>query len=115
MQTIARHIERLSITELEIVTVPHTTLIIGIYICWWNKPLGVTQPFRVSKSVWDVVLEKDSLPLMVYFMRSLTGELDSIQICDTCLKWVLQGLMLKRTNPGFQGSQLEIPPVFNSP
>lgn len=41
MQSIARHIEHLPITELEIATLAYTIPILGIYICWWNKPLGV--------------------------------------------------------------------------
>lgn len=46
-QCIARHIEHLPITELEIATVAYTIPILGIYICWWSKPLAVSQPIRI--------------------------------------------------------------------
>lgn len=53
MQCIARHIEHLPITELEIATAAYTLMTLGIYLCWWNKPLGVTQPICIQQYVWD--------------------------------------------------------------
>lgn len=78
MQCIARHIERLPITELEIATLAYTIPILGIYICWWNKPLGVTQPIRISKSVWDIEVSSESLPLWDSLGRSFSGEFDPV-------------------------------------
>jgi hypothetical protein len=46
-QCIARGVENLPITELEIVTLAYTTINIGIIIAWWNKPRNVDQPIRV--------------------------------------------------------------------
>jgi hypothetical protein len=39
VQCIARGIERLSVTELELVTVGFATLNLVTYAFWWNKPL----------------------------------------------------------------------------
>lgn len=73
MQCIARHIEHLPITELEVGTLAYTIPILGIYICWWNKPLGVTQPVRVSQSMCKGDIGK---PLLFWesFMDSIAGE-----------------------------------------
>lgn len=76
MQCIARHIEHLPITELEIATLAYTVPILGIYICWWNKPLGVTQPIRISMSSWKVH-RTNSQSFWDSFVVSLTGEFQS--------------------------------------
>ncbi|KAK7022778.1 hypothetical protein VNI00_016949 [Paramarasmius palmivorus] len=47
MQVIARAVEGLAITELEIVTVGFAILNFGTYFLWWNKPLRVGHPVRV--------------------------------------------------------------------
>ncbi|KAK7024468.1 hypothetical protein VNI00_016265 [Paramarasmius palmivorus] len=47
MQVIARAVEGLAITELEIVTVGFAILNFGTYFLWWNKPLRVRHPVRV--------------------------------------------------------------------
>lgn len=46
-QCIARTIQGLPMTELEILTLAYTTLSFGIYIAWWNKPRNVERPIRV--------------------------------------------------------------------
>ncbi|KAK7022811.1 hypothetical protein VNI00_016938 [Paramarasmius palmivorus] len=46
-QVIARAVEGLAITELEIVTVGFAILNFGTYYLWWNKPLRVRHPVRV--------------------------------------------------------------------
>lgn len=53
MQCIARHLQHLPITQLEIATLAYTTAIVGAYVCWWHKPLGIVQPVRVSARVWS--------------------------------------------------------------
>lgn len=77
MQSIARHIEHLPLTELEVATLAYTIPILGIYICWWNKPLGVTQPIQVPKSLAD---NTEDLPVSLWesFVESLTGEFRSV-------------------------------------
>ena len=47
LQCIARRIERLPITELELVTLAFAALNFITYTLWWNKPLDVQCPFRV--------------------------------------------------------------------
>jgi len=47
VQCIARAIEHLPVTELELVTVAFATLNFVTYVFWWNKPLNVQQSFRV--------------------------------------------------------------------
>lgn len=46
-QCTARVVERLAITELEIVTLAYTIINIGIYLAWWHKPYNVAQPLRI--------------------------------------------------------------------
>ena len=49
MQCIARAIEHLPVTHLEIVTLAYATMNFVIYIFWWNKPLNVNRPVRVFR------------------------------------------------------------------
>ena len=49
LQCIARRIERLPITELELVTLAFAALNFITYTLWWNKPLNVQCPVRVPK------------------------------------------------------------------
>ena len=49
MQCIARAIEHLPITHLEIVTLAYAATNFVIYIFWWNKPLSVNRPVRVFR------------------------------------------------------------------
>src|SRR5277367_4161762 len=46
-QCIARAIENLPTTELEIVTLAYTAINIGMFIAWWDKPRNVDCPIRV--------------------------------------------------------------------
>jgi hypothetical protein len=48
IQTIARALEGLPITHLEIVAIAFTLFNIGMYACWWDKPLDVECPLEVS-------------------------------------------------------------------
>ena len=49
MQCIARAIEHLPVTHLEIITLAYATMNFVIYIFWWNKPLNVNRPVRVFR------------------------------------------------------------------
>ena len=49
MQCIARGIEHLPVTHLEIVTLAYAAMNFVIYIFWWDKPLNVNQPVRVFR------------------------------------------------------------------
>jgi hypothetical protein len=48
-QCIARKVQGLPITELELVTVAFAALNFGIYVLWWDKPLNVQRGVRVYK------------------------------------------------------------------
>ena len=47
VQCIARGVERLAVTELEVMTVAFATFNLVMYACWWDKPLNVQRPLRV--------------------------------------------------------------------
>jgi len=47
MQCIARGIESLPMTKLEIVTLAYTVSSLGMLIAWWDKPYHVDHPIRV--------------------------------------------------------------------
>ena len=47
LQCIARKIQALPMTELEIITLAFATLNFATYTLWWNKPLDVQVPFIV--------------------------------------------------------------------
>ena len=49
MQCIARAVERLPVTHLEIVTLAYAAMNFAIYIFWWNKPLNANRPVRVFR------------------------------------------------------------------
>ena len=49
MQCIARAIEHLPVTQLEIVTFAYAAINIATYIFWWNKPLNIDRPVRVFR------------------------------------------------------------------
>jgi hypothetical protein len=46
-QCVARGVEHLAITELEITTLAFAFLNLVTYMFWWNKPLKVTRPVRI--------------------------------------------------------------------
>ncbi|TDL14701.1 hypothetical protein BD410DRAFT_902936 [Rickenella mellea] len=47
LQCIARGVERLAITELELVTLAFAVLNLATYAFWWHKPQNVRRPFAV--------------------------------------------------------------------
>ena len=49
MQSIARAIEHLPVTHLEIVTLAYAAMNFVIYVFWWNTPLNVNRPVRVFR------------------------------------------------------------------
>ncbi|ESK86857.1 hypothetical protein Moror_3452 [Moniliophthora roreri MCA 2997] len=48
LQCIARAIQGLTVTELEIITMAFALLNFIVYFLWWNKPLRVRYPVRVT-------------------------------------------------------------------
>ena len=59
MQCIARAIEHLPVTYLEIVTLAYAAMNFVIYVFWWNKPLNVDRSVRVYRksSVEETISE----------------------------------------------------------
>ena len=47
VQCIARGVEGLALTELELITLALASLNGLTYYFWWDKPLGVMEPIRV--------------------------------------------------------------------
>ncbi|KZP11754.1 hypothetical protein FIBSPDRAFT_671517, partial [Athelia psychrophila] len=47
-QCIARRVENLAITNLEIVTLAYTVITVAMYAAWWHKPLNVRCPIRIK-------------------------------------------------------------------
>ncbi|KAF8643508.1 hypothetical protein AX16_006328 [Volvariella volvacea WC 439] len=50
LQCIARHMQGLVVTELEIITLAYAALNIITYTLWWNKPLNATYPIYFTKN-----------------------------------------------------------------
>ncbi|KAG6915432.1 hypothetical protein DXG01_011493 [Tephrocybe rancida] len=50
LQVLARAIQHLPITELEISTIAFATLSFVTYFCWWNKPYDIQYPIIISAS-----------------------------------------------------------------
>ncbi|KAF7979544.1 hypothetical protein HWV62_42142 [Athelia sp. TMB] len=49
MQCIARRIENLPLTNLEVMTLAYTVITVAMYIVWWEKPLNVSCAVRVPE------------------------------------------------------------------
>ncbi|KAI0062744.1 hypothetical protein BV25DRAFT_1769394, partial [Artomyces pyxidatus] len=51
VQCIARRVEGLPISQLELMTIAYTTITIAMYLAWWQKPLNVSGSIRVAGKV----------------------------------------------------------------
>ncbi|GLB44560.1 hypothetical protein LshimejAT787_1701870 [Lyophyllum shimeji] len=79
LQFLARAIEQLSITALEVATLAFAVLNVMTYLCWWNKPLDVQCPVRVhDDSATAVVDETDSVSHVLTRRRELDDTLWSL-------------------------------------
>ncbi|KAF7979535.1 hypothetical protein HWV62_42124 [Athelia sp. TMB] len=59
MQCIARRIEHLPVTSLEVMTLAYTVITVAMYIVWWDKPLNVSCAVRVpEEAVEDEKVEQ---------------------------------------------------------
>lgn len=50
MQSLARPVQQLPLTKLEIATLAYTSINVAMYAFWWSKPLSVGRPVRVWSS-----------------------------------------------------------------
>ncbi|KAI0059806.1 hypothetical protein BV25DRAFT_1828514 [Artomyces pyxidatus] len=48
LQAIARRVEGLPITQLEVMTLAYTTITVAMYIAWWEKPQNVGGAVRIA-------------------------------------------------------------------
>ncbi|KIJ63939.1 hypothetical protein HYDPIDRAFT_112418 [Hydnomerulius pinastri MD-312] len=53
IQCIARRVDGLPITQLEVMTLAYTTITIAMYAFWWHKPLNVNCPVRITVKSTD--------------------------------------------------------------
>ncbi|KAG6909625.1 hypothetical protein DXG01_016407 [Tephrocybe rancida] len=80
LQFLARAIQRLAITELELVTVAFAILNFMTYFFWWNKPLDVQYPVMVKMSLQPTDGEKvevrtdSSTPPLISIVEHGTGK-----------------------------------------
>ncbi|KZP14052.1 hypothetical protein FIBSPDRAFT_921454 [Athelia psychrophila] len=64
-QCIARRVENLAITNLEIVTLAYTAITVAMYTAWWHKPLNMHCPVRRVPTFWSSCYADDG-PLPLY-------------------------------------------------
>ena len=65
VQCIARLVEHLPLTSLEVMTLAYTVMTVAMYVAWWDKPLNVSCAIRVlgvrvegeaePNSIWDTI------------------------------------------------------------
>ncbi|KZP06525.1 hypothetical protein FIBSPDRAFT_842053 [Athelia psychrophila] len=74
VQCIARRIENLATTNLEIMTLAYTVITVAMYAAWWHKPLNVHCPIRVKGSK---KFAKDTRPFQwTDIINYVTGDQD---------------------------------------
>jgi hypothetical protein len=76
-QCIARTIQGLPTTELEILTLAYATLSFGIYVAWWNKPRNVDCPTRVFQKPPRQRHQKDSWNWWEEIGKAILGTQDN--------------------------------------
>ena len=84
-QCIARHVQGLSLTQLELTTLALASLNATTFILWWDKPLGVQTPLRVymKRKLMDAEREADTV-------SDLYNQSSTLPICD-CSEIDLRG------------------------
>jgi len=80
-QCIARGVQGLPITELELVTVAFATLNFVIYILWWDKPLHVQRGVRVyKKRMTEETVDDGDVEATVGFWTALVDALSDLPV-----------------------------------
>jgi len=78
-QCIARGVQGLPITELELVTVAFAALNFVVYILWWDKPLNVQRGVRVyKKRITEEDMDDGEVEAAVGFWNALGNMLSDI-------------------------------------
>ncbi|KAF7984840.1 hypothetical protein HWV62_10787 [Athelia sp. TMB] len=80
MQCIARRIEHLPVTSLEVMTLAYTVITVAMYIVWWHKPLNIGCAVRVPEEEvqQEAAEEYDSMGerIGVYVIGNQDGYVD---------------------------------------
>ncbi|KIJ58899.1 hypothetical protein HYDPIDRAFT_33699 [Hydnomerulius pinastri MD-312] len=82
IQCIARRVDGLPITQLEVMTLAYTTITVAMYAFWWHKPLNVDcHPVRVTVKSADPLFSRSSskgirLENIEDLLDTLTGSKD---------------------------------------
>ncbi|GJJ06825.1 hypothetical protein Clacol_001021 [Clathrus columnatus] len=63
VQCIARKVENLPLTEIELMTCAYAILSVAIYVFWWNKPFRVNYPILLHSEVPHKHRQLDSVQL----------------------------------------------------
>ncbi|CCA74337.1 hypothetical protein PIIN_08290 [Serendipita indica DSM 11827] len=61
VQCVARKVNKLPLTELEVITLGYTLLTVSMYIAWWDKPYRVTFPIRVYATLPGRTKEQEEI------------------------------------------------------
>jgi len=72
-QCIARRVENLPMTELEIVTLAYIAVYLGIFIAWWDKPHNVDCPIRVFQKPAKPDPVKEAKNRVDYVLKFMIG------------------------------------------
>ncbi|KAK7451697.1 hypothetical protein VKT23_012376 [Stygiomarasmius scandens] len=106
IQCIARAIEGLPITNLEIMTLAFAMLNFITYFMWWSKPQGVHYPIKIDISERGYGLHKQQLNLdsekLEEHMIKRENQAESFE--ESVIQEIV-GLMAARENKGTQGAK----------
>lgn len=75
VQCIARFIEGLPLTHLEVMTLAYTVMTVAMYITWWDKPLNVNCAIRVPGVPFKG--EPKRIHILIEIFGYLAGDRDS--------------------------------------
>ncbi|KAF7984843.1 hypothetical protein HWV62_10793 [Athelia sp. TMB] len=91
MQCIARRIEHLPVTSLEVMTLAYTVITVAMYIVWWHKPLNISCAVRVpEEEIEEKGVEKyDSIGerFGVYIIGNQDSYVDLRECCRVPTFW----------------------------
>jgi hypothetical protein len=80
IQTVARAVEGLPITHLEVVCLAFTAFNIGMYICWWDKPLDVEYPLEAAGTPIDDLGGHLKAESKLRWAAIMVGNLDALTV-----------------------------------
>ncbi|KZP09472.1 hypothetical protein FIBSPDRAFT_239223 [Athelia psychrophila] len=82
MQSLARPIQQLPLTLLEVATMAYTLTTVALHGFWWSKPLNISQPFRVRCvavpnptpcTTFQELQAQESRGMLETLLRAVTG------------------------------------------